>query len=83
MHADPKLAELALTKRRLLVGVIDALSEEIDLTESQNYAVDYQSACGNDGEPMPGDTRTAAANRRNSDPHMTRGTNAMNERSMT
>lgn len=35
MHADPKLAELALRKRRLLVGVLDALFEQIDLTESQ------------------------------------------------
>lgn len=35
MHADPKLAELASSKRRLLVSVLDGLFEQIDLTERQ------------------------------------------------
>lgn len=35
MHADPKLTELTSHKRRLLVGTLDALFAQIDLTESQ------------------------------------------------
>lgn len=41
MHTEPKLAELASSKRRLLIGVLDALFEQIDLTESQ-----YETAKG-------------------------------------
>jgi len=39
MHAEPQLSALAAHKRRLLVGVLDALFTRIDLTESQ-----YQTA---------------------------------------
>jgi len=35
MHADPKLTELSSHKRRLLVGTLDALFAQIDLTDSQ------------------------------------------------
>ena len=35
MHADPKLTELTSHKRRLLVGTLDALFAQIDLTDSQ------------------------------------------------
>ena len=39
MHADPKLTELTAHKRRLLVGALDALFAQIDLTESQHEIV--------------------------------------------
>ena len=35
MHADPRLTELTSHKRRLLVGTLDALFAQIDLTDSQ------------------------------------------------
>lgn len=35
MHADPKLTELKAHKTQLLVGALDALFAQIDLTESQ------------------------------------------------
>lgn len=40
-------------------------------------------ACGNGGELVPDDPRTATVHDRNSDPHMTGRANATNERSMT
>ncbi len=35
MHADPRLTELTAHKHRLLVGTLDALFAQIDLTDSQ------------------------------------------------
>lgn len=40
-------------------------------------------ACGNGGELVPDDPRTATVHDRNSDPHMTGRANATNDRSMT
>src|SRR5262245_10437469 len=48
MHSEPQLRELTKHKKRLLVGVLDALFTQIDLTPSQyNTAKDrYEAVSG-------------------------------------